>query len=233
MTKTSKFLSLLIVILLHSSCGNKEHHDFTLNAHVEGLKKGTVYLQKQQDSLMITLDSLEVNGNQSIVLHSELSEPQLLFLKLDKNDNDEGSIAFFAEKGLTEINTTLKNFNFDATIKGSKQQDVLEEYLVMMSKFNDQNLDRIQESLEAQKNNDTTAISLEDNFNSLLKRKYLYTINFAVNHPDSEVSPYLAVSELQNTSVSFLQQIYDALHENIKSSKYGLELKAIIEERSK
>lgn len=214
------------------SCGNEKDHDFTLKGQIKGLKKGTVYLQRQDDSLMVTLDSLEINGNQTFELHSKLSEPELLFLKLDKNDNDEGSVAFFADNGITEINTTLKNFNFDASIKGSKQQEILDEYLIMMSKFNDKNLEILQEGLEAQKNKDTTAISFEDNFNSLLKRKYLYTINFAVNHPDSEVSPYLAISEIQNTSVSFLQQIYDALDDTIKSSKYGVQLKELIEKRT-
>lgn len=227
-----QFILICISLFVLVSCGKEEHHDFTLKAHVKGLKKGTAYLQKQKDSLLVTLDSLEINGNQNFELHANLEQPELLFLKLDKNDNDEGSIAFFADKGVTEINTTLKNFNYDANITGSKQQKVLEEYLVTMSRFNDRNLDMIQESLEAQKNKDTTATSLEDNFNKLLKQKYLYTINFAINHPDSEVSPYLAVSELQNTSVSFLQQIYDALDETIKMSKYGLELKSLIDKRS-
>jgi len=225
-----QFIVVLIGLIIFS-CGNEPQHDFTLKGHVKDLKKGTVYLQKQQDSVMITLDSLEINGNLDFELHSELSEPELLFLKLDKNDNDEGTIVFFADKGITEIHSTLKNFNFDATIKGSKQQETLEEYLIMMSKFNDRNLDIIKENFETKKEEDTTAMSFEDNFNNLLKRKYLYTINFAINHPDSEVSPYLAISEVTNTSVSYLQQIYDALTDDIKASKYGIDLKDLIQER--
>lgn len=225
-----QYIVVLIGLLL-MSCGKDAQHDFTLKGHVKGLKKGTVYLQKQEDSLMITLDSLHINGNSNFELHSELSEPQILFLKLDKNDNDEGVVVFFADKGITEINSTLKNFNFDATIKGSKQHDILEEYLQIMSRFNDENLDLIQSNLEAQKANDTSGISFEENFNKLLKRKYLYTINFAVNHPDSQVSPYLAISEVPNTSINFLEQIYEALNDDIKSSKYGIDLKELIDER--
>nr|WP_321236045.1 DUF4369 domain-containing protein [uncultured Psychroserpens sp.] len=234
MTKISKLLSLIVLILLNISCEKSMDSNFILKGHVKGLKKGSVYLQKQQDSIMITLDSLEINGNPNFELHTELEEPELLFLKLDKNDADEGTIVFFADKGITEINSTLKNFNFDATIKGAKQHETLEEYLAIMAKFNDENLDLIQNSLEeAQKAKDTTAISFEDEYNKLLKRKYLYTINFAVNHPDSEVAPYLAISEVPNTSISFLQQIYDALNDDIKSSKYGIDLKELIEERKK
>jgi hypothetical protein len=225
-----KQIIVVCIALLFFSCGNEKTHDFTLKGYVEGLKKGTVYLQRQNDSLMETIDSLEVNGSPNFELHAELSEPEMLFLKLDKNDNDEGTVVFFADKGITEINSTLKNFNYDATVKGSKQHETLEEYLLMMSKFSDRNLELIQESLEASKANDTT-VSFEDNYNKLIKRKYLYTINFAVNHPDSEISPYLAVSEVPNTGVKFLEEIYNALSDKVKDSKYGLQLKDMIEER--
>lgn len=228
MIKNTKLLSLITLILLITSCGEDiPQHDFTLKGYVKGLKKGTVYLQRQQDTMMVTLDSLEIQGNPNFELHYDLDEPEVLFLKLDKNDNDEGTVVFFANKGVTEVNSTLKNFNFDAVIKGSKQQEVLEEYLIMMSKFNDRNLEIIQESLEASKANDTT-VSFEENYNKLLRRKYLYTINFAVNNKDSEVAPYLAISEVPDTSVKFLEEIYNALTEDIKTSKYGVQLKELI-----
>jgi hypothetical protein len=225
-----KQIIVVCIALLFFSCGNESTHDFTLKGQVKGLKKGTIYLQRQNDSLMETIDSLQVNGTPDFELHATLSEPEMLFLKLDKNDNDEGTIVFFADKGVTEINSTLKNFNYDAIIKGSKQHETLEEYLLMMSKFNNKNLELIQESLEASKVNDTT-VSFEDNYNKLIRRKYLYTINFAVNHPDSEVSPYLAVSEVPNTSVKFLEEIYNALTDNVKVSKYGKQLQTMIAER--
>ncbi|WP_026755416.1 DUF4369 domain-containing protein [Sediminibacter sp. Hel_I_10] len=223
-----QFAAILITILLYN-CASEEQHDFTLKGHIEGLKKGTVYLQKQTDSVMVTLDSLEINGNSMFELHAALEEPELLFLKLDKNDDDEGTVVFFADKGITEVNSTLKTFNYDAKIKGSKQQDVLEEYLLMMSKFNDKNLDMIKESFESQIAQDSTKYNnIQANFDNLLKRKYLYTINFAVNHKDSEVAPYLAISEISNTSVKYLEEIYNALDAEIKTSKYGIELEELI-----
>ena len=225
-----KHIIVALTALLLYSCGTESNHDFTLKGHVKGLKKGTVYLQRQNDTLMETIDSLQVNGSSDFVLNTELKEPEILFLKLDKNDNDEGTIVFFADKGLTEINSTLKNFNYDATINGSAQQETLEEYLLMMSKFSDRNLELIQESLEASKSKDTS-FSFQENYNKLIKRKYLYTINFAINHPNSEVAPYLAISEIPNTSVKFLEEIYNALSDNIKTSKYGTQLNDMISDR--
>ena len=229
-----RIIIVLAVIALSSCSQEKEKQNFSLKGNINGLKKGTVYLQKQQDTSLITLDSLVINGQSSFELKTTLDEPELLYLKLDKNDNDEGNILFFADKGITEISSTLKNFGYDAKIVGSEQQEVLEEYLLMMSKFNDRNLEMIKESLESQKAADTTKInSLQTDFDNLLKRKYLYTINFAINHKDSEVSPYLTISEIPNTSIKFLKQIYGALDEKIKNSKYGKELEELIEIREK
>ncbi|MEM6517010.1 MAG: DUF4369 domain-containing protein [Bacteroidota bacterium] len=231
----SKKVCLLLLTLICVSCSQKkQEQNFVLKGNINGLKKGTIYLQKEQDSLLITLDSLNVNGQSNFELHANLEEPELLFLKLDKNDDDEGSVVFFADKGVTEINSTLKNFSYDAKINGSKQQKVLEEYILMMSKFNIRNLELIKENLESRKKEDTLKInSLQEDFDRLLKRKYLYTINFAVTNKNSEVSPYLAINEIPNTSIKFQERIYEALDQKIKDSKYGIELKELIEFRKK
>ncbi|TXD82696.1 DUF4369 domain-containing protein [Subsaximicrobium wynnwilliamsii] len=227
-----RFAAILITLVLFS-CGNEQPKDFTLKGSIEDLKKGTVFLKRQQDSVLVTLDSLEINGNSSFELHATLEEPEILFLTLDKNDDEDGTVVFFADKGVTEINSTLKNFNYNAKVKGSKQQALLDEYLLMMSKFNDKNLDMLKERLESQMAQDSAKTNqLQKDFDGLLKRKYLYTINFAINHKDSELAPYLAISEIPNTSVKFLKQIYDALDDNIKNSKYGVMLKESIDEKT-
>ena len=59
-------LGLVFISVLMVSCAKEEQHNFKLKGYVKGLKKGTVYLQKQQDSLIITLDSLEIKGNPKI-----------------------------------------------------------------------------------------------------------------------------------------------------------------------
>lgn len=226
-----KKILLALSILLTISC-TKETSNFTLKGNIKGLKKGTVYLEREQDSTYKILDSLEINGNPDFELHYNLEEPEVLYLRLNKNDDDEGIVTFFADKGITEINSTLKNFNFNAKIKGSKQQELLEEYIAIMAKFNDQNLDLIKESFEPKKENDTTSnIDYEEKYNSILKRKYLYTINFAVTHNTSEVSPYLAVTEIADANPKFLDTIYNSLEANLKTSLYGKKLKALIDSK--
>jgi len=227
MTKTSKLLSLLVVILLTISCGKDKKTNFTLNGYVKGLKKGTVYLQKQQDSLMVTLDSLEIKGEPNFELHTNLEEPEILILKLDKNDDEENYVSFFADTGVTYIRSTRKLFNFNAEIIGSKQQEVLEEYLSTLTRLNNRNLDMLQSNFESK-----SATSFNEQQENFLKRKYTYTINFALNNKNSEVAPYLALYEIPNTTVRYLDTIYNSLTPPVKISKYGKLLKETIDLRT-
>lgn len=228
-----KRLAFIISLLMVSSCA-KDQSNFTLKGAIKDLKKGTVYLQRVQDSSLVSIDSLDINGDLDFELHTHLETPELLYLKLDKNGQETGIIPFFADAGLTEIHTTLKNFVVDAKIKGSKQQEKLEEYKLMMSKFQDKNLDLIKNNLEAQQLRDSLLMdsSLKE-YNNLVVRKYLYTINFAINNKNSEVAPFLAVSEIPDANVRYLDTINKSLSPEIQASKYGKELQKLIAQRKK
>ena len=49
----------------------------------------------------------------------------------------------------------------------------------------------------------------------------MYSLNFATNNSEYEISPYIAVSQIADANVDLLIQLYDTLPENIKNSKYG------------
>ncbi|MCB0399571.1 MAG: DUF4369 domain-containing protein [Winogradskyella sp.] len=233
MTNFYKTLSLFTILSTIVSCGNDKDTNFTLNGTIKGLKKGVVYLQKEGDSTIINLDSMVITGQPEFTLKANLEEPILLYLKLFKNDGEEHYIPFFADKGVTEIKTTLKNFNFDAEIKGSKQQDLLNEYTKVMSKFNDQNLDIIEANFLAQKDNDSIAVdSLNRASETLFKRKYSYTIQFALNHKDNIIAPYLALYEIPSANPVYVDSVYNGLTEDIKNSFYGKKLGEVIANRN-
>jgi succinate dehydrogenase flavin-adding protein (antitoxin of CptAB toxin-antitoxin module) len=226
-----KHASFILAVLLIFSCGKKES-DLTVTGTIKGLKKGTIYLQQLKDSTLVVLDSLVVNGEQSFELHSDLEEPEVLYLMLDKNGAENSRIAFFADRGITEINTTLKRYGFNPKIKGSKQQEKLEEFNSIISKFNNQRLELIKEQFEAQLSKDTSKINaVNKKAENILKRKYLYAINFALNNKDSEVSPYIAIAEIYNANIKYLDTIYNTLPKDIANSKYGKELDLHIKKR--
>ncbi|MFI1745748.1 DUF4369 domain-containing protein [Thalassobellus sediminis] len=221
---------LLFIACILISCGEKQH-DLTVKGQIKGLKKGTIYLKKVNDSTLTNVDSLAINGHSEFELHSDLESPEVFFLYLDKNSSEDDRIRFFADKGVTEINTTLKNFAYDAEINGSTQQKTLEDYEKMMSRFKEQNLELIIANFEAQKENNKSKIdSLQNIQNSMQKRQYLFTVNFALNHKDSEVAPYLALTEIYNANISLLDTINTSLSQKVKNSIYGKELQVFIDE---
>ena len=228
-----KLLILLSVCFLFS-CGNKTSDTLIVKGTIKGLKKGTVYLKKANDSTLAIIDSMLVGKDSNFRLQTTIESPEVYYLSLDKNDSDENRITFFGDKGITEINTTLKQFTYDAEIKGSKQQETLEEYLSMNSKFKNKNLELIKESFEALKDNDTALINqTEKTYKNLEKRKYLYTVNFAISNNDSEVAPYLALTELYNANIKFLDIVNDTLTPRVKASNYGKELQRFIDKIKK
>jgi len=219
-----KNLSFLLIILFLVACG-PDQKDLTVKVNIEGLKKGTLYLKKVVDTALVTVDSIMINGNSNVELYSDLEKPEVFYLYLDKNSAKKDRITFFADKGITEINTTLKSFAFKPKIKGSEQQKILEKYISMMSLMNNRNLENFKAQFEARKAGDTTLLNtLIQNGNNSLKRKYLYTVNFAINNKNSEVAPYLALTEIYDANVDLLDTINNVLTPKVKASKYGKEL---------
>ncbi|WP_411895444.1 DUF4369 domain-containing protein [Winogradskyella sp. A2] len=232
MIKSYKVFTTILLAILFISCSKTGESNFTLKGTVKGLKKGMVYLQKDGDSSIVNLDSMQITGEPEFILQTNLDEPKLLYLKLFKNDGEEHFIPFFADEGITVINTSLKNFNFDAKIKGSKQQELLESYLNVMEGYKNRNLDLIETTFLAQKDGDSIAFdSLNKLSERLIKRKYSYTIQYAMNNSDSEIAPYLALYEVPSANPIYIDSIYNGLSDNIKESFYGRKLKDFIDSR--
>lgn len=225
-----KKILFLLLLFLAFSCGKTEN-DLTVKGTVKGLKKGTIYLQRISDTTLTAVDSVSILGDSSFELHSELDTPEMYYLYLDKNDNSESRISFFADKGITEINTTLKNFVFDAKIIGSKQQEVLTEYNKMIKQYSDKSLDLIKANFEAQKDqNKVKSDSLKEVMDRYNKSRFKYALNFSMNHLDSEVTPYIVLTDMYNANIKALDTVYNNLDTKVLSSKYGLELKKFINE---
>lgn len=229
-----KNLSVLFVtILTLIACSSKESN-LVISGNVEGLKKGTIYLQKIEKDSLVNIDSVVVRGDANFQMETNIKSPEVMYLFLDKVDNSDyiERIEFFAEEGDITINTTLKNFQLDAKVTGSVNQDKLVEYRKIMTRFNDSNLDLIQKNFEAQRdNNEELLIATNKEYDRLLARKYLYTVNFAINNKDLEIAPFLALSEVFDANIKYLDTIYTSMTPQVKESMYGKELKVFLEER--
>ena len=217
-----EFLIFSLLILTFSCSTNEKK--MIVSGNIDGLKKGTIYLQKQQDSIIVSIDSILLEGNSNFKLETEINEPDIYYLYLDKNDGDSLNdiITFFGNNGEINIKTSLKNFDSSYEISGSKNTELLQEYFSIIRKFNLQNLDLLEIFYKAQiENNQAKIDSVNTQIENLIKRKYLYTLNFATNNSEFEISPYLAVSQIANANQEFLIKLYDTLPEKVKNSKYG------------
>tara|TARA_R110002051_G_scaffold201631_1_gene268411 strand:+ start:48634 stop:49332 length:699 start_codon:yes stop_codon:yes gene_type:complete len=227
-----KILLLTVLASLLFSCSRTA--DLKLTGTVKGLKKGTLYLQRLQDTILVTVDSLIVDGDPDFEFYADLKEPEVLYLHLDKVDASgyDDRIRFFAEPGEMNIITSLKNFESFAAITGSQNQVKMNEFLKMSIKFNSKNLDLLKASFDAQKSGDQEEIQkYDDSLQILLKSKYRYTGNFAATNKDLAVAPYLVITEIPDATIPYLDTLYGRFPKKIKSSKYGRELQKLIKFR--
>ncbi len=216
-----------LIFLVLGSCTNEKKGSMLVTGEIKGLKKGTLYLQKMKDTLLVSVDSVNLDGMTTFSLSDEIESPEIYFLTLD--NAKEKQIAFFGDKGTIDIQTKLDKFGFKATVQGQRNQELLNEYKEMITKFRDKNLDFIKAEFETK--GDTTKMdSVQKLANNLLRRRYFYTTNFAVKNSDAEVAPYLALTELYNANIKLLDTINNSLTEEIKASKYGKRLQEFIEE---
>ena len=102
----------------------------------------------------------------------------------------------------------------------------------IISQFNNQNLELIEANFIAQKTQDSILVdSLNRQSERLIKRKYSYTIQFALNNKDSEIAPYLALYEIPAANPIYIDSIYNGLTNTVKNSIYGKKLDEVIANR--
>ena len=196
-----------------------------VSGRVDGLRKGTLFLQKVLDSTLIDIDSIVINGNPEFNFKTKIESPEIYYLYLNKDDGDtlNDRVMFFAEKGEITINTLLKTFESSAKVSGSENQELLQEYRKIARQFNAKNLDYIKAYINNAKsaNDSRSSDSIQKEMDNLLKRRYLYALNFAITHGDNVIAPYIALTEVSDANIKYLDTVASKLTEEVKSSKYG------------
>ena len=225
------FLWGSFVILFLFGCSNDTSNLMTVSGTVRGLKKGTLWLQKFEDTILVTVDSAIVDGNSNFKFTERVESPEIYYLYIQLKDGSlqDDRIAFFAENSELTITTNLRNFGNAAKVTGSKNDSLLREYNKLKQRYVGKNLEIIEKKLNLGKGEKTSIIAeLNRKQQSLLSNKYLTTVNFALNHKDYEVAPYLMLHEAYDVNVKYLDTVYGSLNPKIKDSKYGKELESYI-----
>ena len=219
-----KIIVVLVVSILMIACSSKKDGNMVVEGTIKGLKKGTLYLQKMNDTAIISMDSVNVLGDGNFRLTDNIESPIMYYLTYDGNTNDK-RILFFGGKGTITINDNMSTFGFSPEITGSPNQLVLDKFLKINNQFKNQRLEFIKKEFDARQSKNIDLIeNLEEDYNRMIKRKYLYTTNFALSNSDSEASAYIALTELYDANIKLLDTINKKLSMDVKNSIYGKRL---------
>lgn len=227
--KIMKRVLVICLLLLIVACSKeKELGNMVVKGQIKGLKKGTLYLQKMKDTVVVSVDSIALLGTDTFTLTDNVTSSEVYYLTLDGNTNKQ-RISFFGEEGIITINDNLKTYGFDTKIEGSENQKVFNDYKKIKKRFDDKQLDLMAANFKAQKDNDLEkSDSLRKVSETEIRRRYLYSINYALGHPDSEATPYIALTDLVNANIKYLDTINNSLTDKVKNSLYGKKLESFI-----
>lgn len=222
--------NILLVVFISLSifaCTSEKEGSMVVEGNIQGMKKGTLYLQKVEEGKLISVDSIFLNGTSIYRLVDNIEGPELYYLTLDQLKY--GKIDFFGEEGNITINTKLEKFETAAEISGSKSNELLDEYFDMAKQFNGRQLEIFKEDFDAEKANDEERREeLTAESKRLLKNKLRYAASFTMRNLDSEVAPFIVLTELGDAHITLLDTLNNSLTKSIQASKYGIALDTYI-----
>ena len=230
-----KQLIILAVVFSIFSCSKNENNLY-ITGNIKGLNNGTLYIQKIVDTLLIPIDTIKIDGKSEFESHLKIDSPEMYYLFLDRGVTNslDNNIPFFAEAGEISIQTSLENYLSEAKITGSKNHDKFEEYKLVNSRYIDKNLDLVQMQFMAFQNKAfAQADSIAKEQDLVTKRRYLYAVNFALNNKEYEVAPFIALSEIPDVNLKYLDTIQKMMTPKVAKSMYGKKLKDFYNERRK
>ena len=211
-----------LILLIVACSQEKELGNMVVQGKIKGIKKGTLYLKKMRDTLIISVDSIRLFGKDSFTLSDNITSPEMYFLTLDQN---QSTLSFFGEEGNITVNDQIEKFGISPRIEGSNNQKILEKYKEVANKFQDKQLDLLAANMQAQIDSDIeTSQSLRKQAEKQNLKKYIYTINFALNNSDSEAAAFITLTELVNANVKYLDSINNSLSKEVQQSFYGKKL---------
>jgi hypothetical protein len=221
-----KILVIGLLFLIVACSKEKELGNMVVQGKIKGIKKGTLYLKKMRDTLIVSVDSIRLFGKDSFTLSDNITSPEMYFLTLDQN---QSTLSFFGEEGNITVNDQIEKFGISPRIEGSNNQKILEKYKEVANKFQDKQLDLLAANMQAQIDSDIeTSQSLRKQAEKQNLKKYIFTINFALNNSDTEAAAYITLTELVNANVKYLDSINNSLTKKVKQSYYGEKLAEFI-----
>ena len=214
-----KFI-IIIFAIIFSCLSDKD--EINISGEIKGLNNSFIYLIQPDSNTL--LDSSKV-VNEKFDLTAYINEPLELVLKIQSKDS-ENIFSFISEPSAKIIFTSSKEkFEFNGKIENSDLNYEFEKLNGHINRYNDIDLQMLEQQIQASiENNNKKYDSLNEERLKVDQKKILFIVNYCLNNNSNILSPYLAYKYKDNIKLSFLENIYQNLSEEMRETYYGSKL---------
>ena len=147
----SIFLTLITALFIVSCSEKKSNNNTQITGNIKGFTNGMLYLQKMNDSILVTLDSVKMQSDSNFKFDFDLESPEMMYLVINRGvtNSIDNNLPVFVESGTIEVNTELKYFYANAKITGSKNHELYSQFQKINSKFKSEELEISKEKFDA------------------------------------------------------------------------------------
>lgn len=213
------FIAISAIGLFFTSCNQGEQ--FKLTGNISGQTEGKVYLSKVQDNELVKIDSAELKEG-VFEFVGTVASPQRYFIQLD---GKKEAIQFFVENSNIEISADVEKLS-EANVVGSAEQDVYTAYKESQKVFNEKYKTLRKEYMAARNAQDQvkmdSIIKVDEVMQVEIKE---VTDEFLKNNANSVVSGFVKYRMTGGMDVAEMEEMYNAIPENVKASIYGVKIK--------
>ena len=82
--KKTIFLALATLLTF---CSPPTKKSMTISGQIDGLRKGQLFLQKMEDTLLVDVDSIAISGENTFTLGDDIIDPEFYLLTLKMDDS--------------------------------------------------------------------------------------------------------------------------------------------------
>lgn len=208
-------ISAALCALVLTACNTTPQ--YTINGTVEGTENGNVYLLKYKGRQADTLASASIQ-NGKFQLTGNTAETTEAYLIVE---NQKGRIPMILEN--TVFTATINPAdNSQSKIEGTENQRVINQYLEISNNLIKQESELYKEYTAAMQDKDEAkAEEIRNRFEALEKEANAREKELVANNANSFTSAFIVASKMGALELEELQEMYNLLGENAKTSSYG------------
>ncbi|MDD3744113.1 MAG: TlpA disulfide reductase family protein [Lentimicrobiaceae bacterium] len=214
-----KLIFPLITVLLMAACSSKDKNELKIEGQIKGETLSEVYLQKNDEGKFQILDTAKVE-NGRFTFTGKLDAPEIYYIGL----GDNRFVSFFAEPAHINIRFHTDSVQFP-TVSGSQSDATFRQYLSMLDNQRKKEIEYYSAYNEATRANDSTRLKdLNEKIEAFEKSQKEEIVEFARNHPESYVTPYVIMRHSYMMNIDELKTARSAFSNKISGSTFTKDL---------